>query len=169
MSFFSAETSTVSTCMCDTCTRNRLVTEGDYDEYEFLVENGIGLVSCIHKSKSDGSIHPIRALNRRRAKKNSRMGLIGDLPKNWHQSSNLLQFCRAQYVKFTKEQKKYLRQVFADHPFIGVHDRNKNRVAFIHKHLIRMGYTEQVVTRSSIMAWFKNERFRLFRRKTKKQ
>ena len=67
---------------------------------------------------------------------------------------------RSKYVKFNRGQKKYLKHVFEIYPFVGCHDINKTRIIFICDNLIKIGYTNQKITKSMIMSWFKNERFR---------
>ena len=76
--------------------------------------------------------------------------------------------CRAKYVKFTVEQKKYLQHVFQIYPFVGCHDINKTRIIFICDNLIKMGSDQQKITKSMVMSWFKNERFRRNIHKVKK-
>ena len=66
----------------------------------------------------------------------------------------------AVYVKFSREQKAYLLYMYSIYPVIGRRDLNQDRINIIISRLRSIGYTNQVITRSSIMSWFKNERFR---------
>jgi hypothetical protein len=135
-------------CYCDVCLSLMRLTDGDYD-HEFLLSEGPKI--CKRKKTELSEQY------------------LGNYISG-HYKSNITSFneTHVEYVKFTPAQKMFLRHMFADHASVGKRDRNKNRIDFILRHLIDIGYKNQQITRKAIVAWFKNERFRGRRRTNRK-
>jgi hypothetical protein len=70
------------------------------------------------------------------------------------QSKSQKKLNKTLYVRFTKNQKDYLRRIYK------VLQSPKNHYEFIMESLLRMSFPGQVITNQKIYAWFKNQRFR---------